>query len=349
MTPKDVLIQDFQTIDPNLLSSFKNKIVVITGATGFLGSLLTRFFIWANKQYSLSTKLILIVRNPRKLRKLLGDSINSNNILVKIIDFTSQAEPLDEPFSYLIHTAAITASSVMVKHPVEVADVALNGIKWALESSRKYDNSRVLFLSSMEVYGSFANEKRVTEGDLGQIDLSSVRSCYPESKRMSELLCTLYNKQYGTDSLIARLAQTFGAGILPSENRVFKQFADSVIEDKPIVLHTDGKSDGNYVYSSDAIAAILRLLVSGKRGEAYNVANEQCHTTIRDMAQMVVNTFGGPKVKLVIENKDALTFGYAAPTKMTLSADKLKSLGWSPKVNLPQAYERLISYMRATD
>lgn len=70
---------------------------------------------------------------------------------------------------------------------------------------------------------------------------------------------------------IARLAQTFGVGVLPTENRVFMQFARSVMNNQDIVLHTKGKSEGNYVYTFDAIAGILLLLTNGGLGEAYNI------------------------------------------------------------------------------
>ncbi len=73
----------------------------------------------------------------------------------------------------------------------------------------------------MEVYGAFDESVEVTEKDLGYIDILNIRSNYPESKRLCENMCVAYNAEYDIPVKIARLAQTFGAGILPWENRVF--------------------------------------------------------------------------------------------------------------------------------
>lgn len=121
-----------------------------------------------------------------------------------------------------------------------------------LELARE-KNAAMVYVSSMEVYGNPNLTHEVSEEDYGYINLSNVRSSYPESKRMCECLCTAYASQYGVQVCTARLAQTFGAGILATENRVFAQFARSAISGSDIVLHTLGQSEGNYVYTSDAI------------------------------------------------------------------------------------------------
>lgn len=340
------LLSDFRGIDESLVSFLRGKTVAISGATGFIGSLLARYLNWADDEYDLGIHLILITRNEKKIETLLPDLIRKENVLVRLRDFSVTCEPLTDRFDYLIHTAAITTSKVMVERPVDVLAVSYNGTKWALESSRVSPNSKVLYLSSMEACGHFDTSTVVNERTLGSIDLSSVRSCYPEGKRISELMCLAYKKQCDVFAVVGRLAQTFGAGILPSEGRVFKQFAMSAIRDEPIVLHTDGLSEGNYVYSSDALAAILILLRKGIAGETYNIANEECHTTIKGMAQMVMDEFGGENAKLIIENADAGKFGYAAPTKMLLSSCKIRALGWQPQFNLTDAYRKLISFLK---
>jgi nucleoside-diphosphate-sugar epimerase len=180
---------------------------------------------------------------------------------------------------------------------------------------------------------------------LGFVNPLVVRSNYPESKRMCENLCVAYNSEYGVPVKIARLAQTFGAGVLPSENRVFAQFARSAMEKKNIVLHTTGKSEGNYAYLSETIMAIMLILLKGKNAEAYNVANEECHTTIADMAKMVAEEIANGEIKVVFDIPEDNVFGYAADTHMRLSSEKLRDLGWKPKVGLKDAYIRMMRYM----
>ncbi|WP_303168394.1 NAD-dependent epimerase/dehydratase family protein [Bifidobacterium dentium] len=341
-----VLVNDFETVDEDLFSFAENKTIVISGATGFIGSLLSRFFIWANETYDLGVKLILVARNLDKLKSILPDVAQRDDIDIVRRDFSQPCEPLHIKFDYLVHTAAITTSKTMIDYPINVLDVSYYGAKWALESARMSCNSKVLYLSSMEANGHFSVSTVATEDTLGTVDLASVRSCYPEGKRICELMCRAYSEQLGIHAVVGRLAQTFGAGILPSEGRVFKQFAMSAINDQPIILHTDGSSEGNYVYSIDALRAVFVLLTKGKDGETYNIANEECHMTIRDMAQMVVDNFGGKNTRLIVESNDAVGYGYAAPTKMLLSAAKLRALGWKPVVNLFEAYEVLLKYLK---
>lgn len=341
----NTLEADFAGIDRELIATLSGKVLAVSGATGFLGSLLARLVIWANDKLGLSTRLILCVRNAAKLDVIMPGIAAREDVTVAVVDFSEPCAALSIDFDCLVHTAAITTSKVMVERPADVINIMINGTRWALESACMNSKSKVLFLSSMEACGSFDDAVDVYEGTMGAIDMGSVRSCYPEGKRLGELMCLAYAKQFGINAVAGRLAQTFGAGILPTEGRVFKQFASSAMAGEPIVLHTDGMSEGNYVYSTDALSAILLLLSKGISGETYNIANEACHSTIRGMAEMVAERFGGDHCSVVIEGKDSSQFGYAAPTKMTLRSNKLRALGWEPKVNLEESYRRLIGFL----
>ena len=198
----------------------------------------------------------------------------------------------------------------------------------------------------MEVYGAFDNlDHEVTEDDLGYIDPLKVRSNYPEAKRLCENMCIAYLQEYGIPVKIARLAQTFGAGILQNENRVFAQFARSVINNENIILHTKGLSEGNYCYTRDCMTGLLTILLKGKDGEAYNVSNPNSHTTIVDMAKMVAHKIAKGNIEVLFDIPETNTFGYAADTKMKLNSNKLQQLGWKPEIGLEEAYKRMIEDM----
>lgn len=341
----ETMLEDFQSMDQELLEPWKGKTVAISGATGFVGSLLARLFIWANENNGLDTKLILVARNEQKIRDMYEPVKGLSEIVYVVQDFSEPCDSLSYNFDLLVHTAAITTSKVMIENPVGILDISYNGTKWAMESARKSEGSKVIYLSSMEANGSFNEPVVADENTLGYVDLTSVRSSYPEGKRVTELLCKCYAEQYGVNVTTGRLAQTFGAGILPTEGRVFKQFAMNAINGEDIILHTDGLSEGNYVYSTDALSAILLLSQKGVLGETYNIANEECHTTIRDMAKLVADNFSNGKAKLIIEAQDSSKFGYAAPTQMTLSSTKMKALGWKPSVNLAGCYQHLVEFL----
>ncbi len=187
----------------------------------------------------------------------------------------------------------------------------------------------------MEVYGTVASadNHRTTEDELGYIALSSVRSCYPEGKRLCENMCVCYAAQYGVPVKIARLSQTFGAGVSLNDNRVFAQFAKAAIAGKDIVLHTKGSSNGNYCYTADAVAGLLTILLNGENAEAYNVVSESTTTTIAQMAQMVSEQITGGESRVIFDIPDnVLTYGYAPDVKLRLSSKKLE------KTRLETAY-----------
>lgn len=345
---KEVLMEDFKQITERSLpwKELRNKTFLITGATGLIGSLLTKFLLYANRTMDLNTKILAVVRNTKKAEKIF-EGERTEALSYVVADLAKERVSFEGTCDYMIHTAAVTASKVMVSDPVGTIRTAIDGTEKMLQLAVEKKVNAFVYISSMEIYGQPQTDKKTTEKDLGYVDIETVRSCYPEGKRMCECLCTAYAAQYGVNVISARLAQTFGAGILPTENRVFAQFARSVVKGENIVLHTTGESEGNYVYTADAIAAILTLLVKGKAGEAYNIANEESHITIRKMAELVANEIAGGKIQAVIDiPEDSATLGYAPSVKMWLDASKMRALGWQPQVGLVEAYKRMICWMK---
>ena len=310
------------------------KSVLITGATGLVGSLLVRSLCAA----PVPITVIAHVRNEQKARAMFGQL----PIRYALGDVT---EPVsyDGPVDYILHTASVTASKTFVTQPVQTLTTAIDGTRSLLEFARQKQVCSMVYVSSMEAYGiTDPNLPRVTETDLGYIDILSLRSSYSEGKRICECLCAAYAGQYGVPVKIARLAQTFGAGVSPADGRVFAQFTRSCLEGTDIVLHTEGKSMGNYCYTADAVLGLLTILLKGETANAYTVVNERTSMPIRSVAQLVSDTLTGGKTKILFDiPESALTYGYAPDVTMRLSAAKLRSLGWEPKTDLPQMFRRL--------
>ena len=274
------------------------------------------------------------------------DSINF--VLIDFLDDKKiETFEIKGDIDYIIHTAAVTTSQQMVKTPVETLLGAIQGTKCMLKLAKEKRVKKIIYLSSMEAYGIVGKSEKVKENELGYLDLDNIRSCYPEGKRACECLCKGYHAEYGVPTIQIRLAQTFGAGIHYEENRVFAQFARSAMKKSPIVLHTAGKSEGNYVYTSDAVQAILFLLLHGIEGETYNITNENNHMTIYDMAKLVAKTIGGDICEVVVDiPENAEKLGYAPDTKLYMSSRKINKLGWYAKVDLNEAYVRLCAYLK---
>ena len=216
--------------------------------------------------------------------------------------------------------------------------------------ARKKQIKDMVYLSSMEVYGLVNDIGRMRmEGELGDVDLFSSRSCYPLGKRMAEHYCYLYQQEYGIPVKIARLAQTFGKSIRLDDNRVYMQFARAAYEGRDIVLKTKGDSMGNYCASDDAVDAIFTILYHGKAGEAYNVVNEANTMCIRDMAELVAGHIAGGQIDVRMELEDSGTTGYAPDTGLRLSGEKLRKLGWYPAKKLTEMYQDVIQELKNLD
>lgn len=337
-----VLLRDFEEIiQINRYETLKGKTFLISGATGLIGSTLIRFLLYLNRMEEREITVYAIVRNEEKAERIFRDW-KSEKLHFIVMDLASDTSLPEIKADYIIHAAAITTSKLMITNPVETLMTSVVGTKKMLDFAVQ-KKAVMVFVSSMEIYGTVETGEKVDESMLGYIDLGNVRSCYPEGKRTCECLCNAYAVQYQAKVVSVRLAQTFGAGILPEENRVFAQFVKSAMEDKPIVLHTFGKSEGNYVYLSDAVRAILLLLEHGKYGEAYNVVNESSHCTIAEMAELVADEIGKEKCAVSFELKDGC--GYAADTKLFMSSRKINELGWYARVSLKEAYHRLAHFL----
>ena len=315
------------------------KAVLVTGATGLVGSMLVRALCAAPVQIT----VIAHVRNEQKAHAMFGDL----PIVYCVGDVTAPVS-YDRAVDYILHTASVTASKAFVTQPVETLMTAIEGTRNLLEFARQKKVSSMVYVSSMEAFGiTDPNLARISEKDLGYIDILSVRSSYSEGKRICECLCAAYASEYGVPVKIARLAQTFGAGVSISDSRVFAQFTKSCLAGTDIVLHTEGKSMGNYCYTADAVRGLLTILLRGENANAYTVVNENTAMPIRDVARLVSDTLTGGRTKIIFDiPESAYVYGYAPDVTMRLSASKLRALGWQAEVDLPEMFRRLAESFR---
>ncbi len=327
----DIFNEDIKNIIKDFdMSVFKNKTVMITGATGLIGKICALALL----QSGCNTKVVALVRNKEKAKKIFNQN---PNLTFLVQDINSEINT-DLNIDYIIHTANSTKSTDFIEKPVETINTILNGTRNVLELAKTKRVSGIVYLSSLEVYGQYNSKEDIKEEDYGYIDILNTRSSYSEGKKIAENLCIAYGAEYGIPVKIARLAQTFGAGIEKDDTRVFAQFARSVKNGENIILHTKGETKRNYCYTTDAVRAVFTILVKGANNNAYNVANKDSYCSISDMAQMLTNE--KTKVEYLIDNQNR---GFNPTVKICLNTDKLEELGWEAKIGLKESFNRLIN------
>lgn len=320
--------------------------VFVTGATGLLGSQMVRFLLCLNRLKGYNTKVIAYVRDREKAQRMFPYAGQDGQLTLAVGDIGEEIAYQGE-VDYIIHGASPTSSRYFVSHPVETIHTAIDGTERVLVFAREKGVKGLVYLSSLEVYGTPPEDAGlISEDDYGVIDPLSVRSSYSEGKRMVECLCVSHGEEYGIPVKIARLSQTFGAGVAYDDGRVFAEFARCAIEGKNIVLHTEGKTVRSYCYTMDAITALLYILTKGESGKAYNVTNMDTAISICDMAQLVCDLY--PDAGIAVEKdipEDLSGFGYNPEMVIRLDSSRLESLGWKATVDLRGMYRRLVKSM----
>ena len=312
----------------NFCSSFSGKTILITGATGLIGSLLVRTLLGMVDDVS----IIILTRDEERARKIFRDS------RVTILE---NDETIKERVNYIIHLAAPTQSRFFVEKPVETMDAIISLTRKMLELARDKKVEKFLYVSSMEAYGTILEKTVVDENELGYIALDSTRSSYSEGKRAAELYTFCFKEEYNLPAVVARLAMCFGPGIQGNDRRVHKIFCEEALEGRDILIKSSGETEVNFVYVADAAVALLMLLANGENGETYNISSTNTSKTILDMAKMIAE-IGNVGFRKITPEEGV---GFAPDNKMVLSSKKMQELGWKPKYDLETSLKRLYGYL----
>jgi len=357
------MIQNLKTTDSGILGSeiftedlkriagsdlpwekLQGRSVFVTGATGLIGMTAIHALLYANRTRSLGISVYALVRDSAKAERIFPGMADTPELI--ICEGTMEELPeIPEKIDYWIHGACPTASAFMTEHPVEVIRTSVEGTISLLEEAKERGAAGFVFLSSMEAFGEVNSEILLDERTLGKIDLERTRSCYPESKRMCEMICTSYAEEYGVPAMSIRLAQTFGPGVDPDDRRVFAMMTRNAIAGRDIVLATKGTSRHPYLYTAQAVTAILTVLLRGVPGKTYNAANPATYCSIYEMGEMVAREIAGGKISVRIdENGDASR--YPAPSFLDMDISRIRRLGWEPEHDLVWMYRRLERYLR---
>lgn len=321
-----------------------NKTILISGATGMIGTCLIDVLMLRNEIKKSNIHVIAMSRNESKAKERLGKYWNQMQLEYISCDI-NEAIPECGHIDYVIHAASNTHPLQYSEDPIGTIASNIIGTKNLLDYAVSHGARHFCFVSSVEVYGENRGDtEKFDESYLGWIDCNTLRAGYPESKRVGETLCNAYDKTYGLEFSIPRLSRVYGPTMLLSDTKAISQFIKKAAAGEDIVLKSEGKQKYSYTFVTDAAAGILYTILQGEKGQAYNVADEESDITLKDLAQTLAQI---ANTKVIFELPDEKERrGYSTATKAMLNADKLKKLGWNAQVHMPEGLRCTVEEIR---
>lgn len=329
---KIITMQGFDTLH--------GKSFFITGATGLIGVLMIDALMEANKNGADIT-VYAIGRSKKKAQERLGEYYAEGHFNF-IEQDVRQPLPEDLKVDYIIPLASNTHPLAYSQYPIETIEINVKGAEYALQKAIKC-NAAVLYPSTVEVYGNARGEDVFTEDYTGQLNLSTARACYTESKRVSEALCQSYIAERDAKVKIVRLSRIFGPTMLMSDTKASSQFILKALNGEDIVLKSKGEQFFSYTYVADAVGAMLYVLIHGEYGVAYNISNEMCNVHLKDFAQACAEWAGKDVVfDLPSETEQK---GFSIAMQAILDNTKIKTIGYVPQYSMNDAINRTLDIL----
>ena len=326
-----------------------NKSILITGASGLIGSFLIDVIMHKNCAADLNCKIIAMGRSVEKAKnrferywdnpcfEFLSHDIN------KPLVFSD-----DRKIDYMIHLASNTHPIAYSTDPIGTIATNIIGTNNLLDFASNHGTLRFVFASSNEIYGENRGDTEFfDENYCGYINSNTLRAGYPESKRCGEALCQAYKHQKNLDVGIARLTRSYGPTLLKTDTKALSQFIKKGISGEDIVLKSEGTQYYSYTYMADAVYGLLTVLLKGENGEAYNIADETSDIMLKDLAALIAE-YAGKKVVFELPDEKERA-GYSTATKARLANEKIKGLGWSPFYDIKRGITRTLDILKEID
>jgi len=324
-------------------SQFSNKNVLITGANGILASYIVETILMLIKLKVIhNTHVLALVRDKLKAATRFKDYHNQKNISF-IVQDVSDPIVCSESIDIIIHAASQASPKYYGVDPVGTLTPNVIGTTNLLKLAKEKKVQDFIFFSSAEIYGNLNNSDAIKETDYGSLDPMNIRSCYAESKRMGENICSSWFSQFNVPVKIIRPFHTYGPGMLIDDGRIFSDFVFNILNNQNLQIKSDGSARRAYCYLKDAIIGYFYVILKGEIGEAYNVGNPYQEYSVKELADILISIF--PEKSLNVEMNSAFSrLNYLPSTVNRFLPDthKIEALGWFPKVDVKDGFQRTI-------
>ena len=355
-----IIEEDLEFICANLSEEFSQlagKNLLITGGAGFLGHYLVQSALYWNRTRPGPPLDVTVFDNYiRGLPGWLKSLTENPHLHLQTHNLAEPLPPMGD-FHYIIHAASIASPIYYRKDPIGTMDANINGLRNLLE----YARARILagkpfhgflFFSSSEIYGDPSPDYIPTpETYRGLVSCTGPRACYDEAKRYGETLCVNFANQAHVPVKSARPFNNYGPGLKITDRRVLSDYVRDVLNNRDIVMLSDGSPMRTFCYVADAVCGYYKVLVKGRPGEAYNVGVEYPEISMAQLADKVAllgrELFGydGSVVRRVSEDRDYLLDN---PNRRCPVIEKARlELGYNPSIALDAGLRRSLLWYAA--
>ena len=322
----------------------RGKSILLTGASGLIGTFLVDVLMEKNIADAINVKILAVGRGAEKAKERFSDYWENEN-------FSFLSADMNKPFSigipvdYVIHAASNTHPRLYSDDPVASLMTNILGTYYLLEYARCMKTERFVFISSVEIYGQALRTKDVfDEKYCGYLDCNQFRAAYPEGKRAGEALCNAYIGKYGMNIVIPRLSRVYGPTMRLDDSKAMSQFIINGICGEDIVLKSKGDQRYSYCYVADAVSGILYTMLLGKCGEAYNVADINGAITLREITENIAGYVGRKVVFDLPDEQESA--GFSKVSVGVMDTKKLQGLGWRAFDNVSTGTRKTIKIIK---
>lgn len=323
------------------IEMLKGKRFLITGATGLIGVCLIDSLMKYNQQGA-DIMVFAVGRSMEKAASRLGEYYHDVHFQF-IEQDVRQPLPSLLNVDYILPLASNTHPLAYSQYPIETIEINVKGAESALQKAVEC-GATVLYPSTVEVYGNARGEDVFYEDYTGQLNLNTARSCYTESKRVSEALCQSYMAERGVNVKLVRLSRIFGPTMLVSDSKASSQFIIKALSGENIVLKSKGEQFFSYTYVADAVCAMLHVLINGEYGVPYNVSSEKCNVHLKDFARKCAE-WAGKQVVFDLPSETERK-GFSVAMQAILDNQRLKETDWSSIYDFEAAINRTLNILR---
>ena len=320
---------------------YRDTTILVTGATGRLGRYIVETLVDVDLSYNLNLRVVCLARNSQKAKLVFDGLTEFPNVIFLYQDINTTIE-YNGNVDFIFHTAGPAAPIDFKVSSVDTLWAHVNGTHNVLEFAISHKTRKVFYVSTVETYGTWTENRNIREEDMGFLQNLNARACYPEAKRLCETMFFCYKTKYDLDFCGVKLCHTLGPGILLDDGRAFAEFIDCALKGKDIILHSDGSAMRTYTYTADAINAFFIIMEKGKSGCLYNVAANENLISIRDLAKLIASYSPNKGVKVVISDK-ANDMPYLPFKLVIMDTTKVRELGWKPQTDLVHLFQWTMS------